>query len=128
MLLKRSRGRPRKDRDDFGGAPMSTTVQSGVHMRGNPGGNSGFGSSGPVRELGGYEGIPSSSSTPLLATDPSASAFEMNWMANAGSSEMDRTKLMSTNNPFGHDSTVATTRGGRFFGDSGLFGRHKQGK
>lgn len=127
MLLKRSRGRPRKDRDDFGGAPMSTTVQSGVHMRGNPGGNSGFGSSGPVRELGGYEGIPSSSSTPLLATDPSASAFEMNWMANAGSSEMDRTKLMSTNNPFGHDSTVATTRGGRFFGDSGLFGRHKQG-
>lgn len=127
MLLKRSRGRPRKDRDEFGvgSTPTGMAIQSGSHMRGNQGG---FGSSGPARELGGYDGIPSSSSTPLLATDPSASAFEMNWMANAGSSDMDRTKLMSTNNSYGHDSTVATTRGGRYFGDSGLFGRHKQGK
>lgn len=124
MLLKRSRGRPRKEHDDM---DSTTTTQSGSYaMRGGPGGSGGYGSGGPGRDLGGYEGIPSSSSTPLLATDPSASAFEMNWMNNTGTSAVDGTKQTGTNNSFGRDST--TTRGGRFLGDSGLFGRMKQGK
>lgn len=131
MLLKRSRGRPRKDHGDLDGSSISTTstAQNSSHhtMRGGPGGGSGgYGSGGPGRDLGGYEGIPSSASTPLLATDPSASAFEMNWMVNAGTSAVDGTRLTGTNNLFGRDST--TSRGGRFLGDSGLFGRIKQGK
>lgn len=126
MLLKRSRGRPRKEYDDMDPA---TIAQSGNHnMRGALGGPGGYGSGGPGRDLSGYDGIPSSSSTPLMSTDPSASAFEMNWMVNAGTSAVDGTRLTGTNNSFGRYSSTTTTRGGRFLGNSGLFGRIKQGE
>lgn len=104
MLLKRSRGRPRKDGFD--------DHHHHHHSVGR------VGSDGV--------GIPMSASTPSLASDPSASAFEMNWT----SAYDGGNRLTDTNNPFderyGHNSTV----GGGFNlpGESGLFGRVKRGK
>lgn len=119
MLLKRPRGRPSR---------LSNSMQSfqpsfGAHDNGRAvaigGGNEGS-------MAGGYDGIPPNSSTPLLASDPSASAFEMNWMVNTGTS-VDGRNLAETNNSLSFERT-ATSPSGRYPGEMGLFERMKRGK
>lgn len=99
MLLKRSRGRPRKE----GGYDDHHHLNSSV-------GRVGF-------EGGAAVGIPMSASTPSLATDPSASAFEMNWT----SAYSDGKRLTDTNPPFDERYGNNTVGGGNFPGYSGLF-------
>ncbi|XP_001845437.2 transcription initiation factor TFIID subunit 1 isoform X1 [Culex quinquefasciatus] len=134
MSEKRSRGRPRKmqHEEEFPGSTMSHAMNMMLlkRSRGRPR-KDGFDdhhhhhhSVGRVGSDG--VGIPMSASTPSLASDPSASAFEMNWT----SAYDGGNRLTDTNNPFderyGHNSTV----GGGFNlpGESGLFGRVKRGR
>uniref|UniRef100_A0A1Q3F465 Transcription initiation factor TFIID subunit n=1 Tax=Culex tarsalis TaxID=7177 RepID=A0A1Q3F465_CULTA len=119
MLLKRSRGRPRKEGFEGGGYDDHHHHHQ-LHHSSSHGGR--VGSDGGA----GVGGIPMSASTPSLATDPSASAFEMNWTS---AYDDGGNRLTDTNTPFderyGNNNTVG---GGNFPGYSGLFGRTKRGR
>ncbi|XP_058465400.1 transcription initiation factor TFIID subunit 1 isoform X2 [Malaya genurostris] len=129
MLFRRARGRPRKGiygHEDGRHTDIIGLGQPGIGInsisRGLPPGEAGM------------EGIPSSASTPLLASDPSASAFEMNWMTHAGSSVYGNklTANTDTNQMLRFEQFDVTGRGmsssvgGSFIREAGFFGRLKR--
>ncbi|XP_053696319.1 transcription initiation factor TFIID subunit 1 isoform X2 [Sabethes cyaneus] len=131
MLLKRSRGRPRKE--GFGVYGLDDEP-----LRLGPLSQRAIGPSGSVIGLSeggvaGFGGIPPNASAPLLASDPSASAFEMNWMVNTGTSVYGSnlvTPSTDTNRPVLFEEKFGPqpipTSGGGFLGHSRGFGRMKR--
>ncbi|XP_058813451.1 transcription initiation factor TFIID subunit 1 isoform X2 [Topomyia yanbarensis] len=129
MELKRARSRPRKESFGvYGHDDNRLTGIAGVGLAGIGIGNTIGGLPAGIDRM---VGIPSSASTPLLASDPSASAFEMNWMVNTGTSVYGSklTTATDTNPLYRYEQTTSqgtSSVGGGFMREVGLFERSKR--